>query len=102
MNVARTLKSASSDALYFSMQDFTDCASIRAWAGSYTPQGRSQCADATSGVVEASSSALIRVRSVMASPFDGRSLWCRHKPYFVTKVSDVPRLSFTEMDRLLE
>src|SRR5690349_4852686 len=33
---------------YFSMIALTDSASIRAWAGSYTPDGRSQCAHTVS------------------------------------------------------
>lgn len=37
-------KSASSLAWYFSWTALTDSASMRAWAGSYTPQGRSQWA----------------------------------------------------------
>ena len=38
----------------------------------------------------------------MASPFGCRSLWCRHKPFIQTQDSHDPRLSFTEMGRLLE
>src|SRR5690349_3969889 len=44
MVMARVRKSASSLAWYFSWTALTDSASMRAWAGSYTPQGRSQCA----------------------------------------------------------
>src|SRR5689334_8772913 len=41
---ARVRNAGSSLAAYFSRIALTDCASIRAWAGSYTPQGRSQWA----------------------------------------------------------
>src|SRR5690349_24771697 len=41
---ARVRKTGSSLPWYFSMIAFTDSASIRACAGSYTPHGRSQCA----------------------------------------------------------
>src|SRR5690348_13533962 len=44
---ARVRNTGSSLPWYFSMIAFTDSASMRAWAGSYTPQGRSQCAWAT-------------------------------------------------------
>src|SRR5882757_4073520 len=44
MTTARVRKSASSLAWYFSWTALTDSASMRAWAGSYTPQGRSQWA----------------------------------------------------------
>ena len=43
------LKTSSSDPLNFSMHAFTDSASILAWAGSYTPQGRSQWASTDGG-----------------------------------------------------
>ncbi len=49
MVTARVLNTLSSDALNFSMHPLTDSASIRAWAGSYTPQGRSQWAWIVSG-----------------------------------------------------
>src|SRR5712691_3034084 len=41
---ARMRKTGSSFCWYFSAIALTDSASILAWAGSYTPQGRSQCA----------------------------------------------------------
>src|SRR3569832_1843868 len=44
MMSARVRKTGSSLPWYFSQIAFTDSASMRAWAGSYTPQGRSQCA----------------------------------------------------------
>src|SRR4051812_37970976 len=44
MTVARAWKCGSSLAAILSCTAFTDSASMRAWAGSYTPQGRSQCA----------------------------------------------------------
>ena len=44
MTTDRERKSASVFAAYFSMHAFTERASIFAWAGSYTPHGRSQCA----------------------------------------------------------
>src|SRR5690242_21881936 len=44
MTVARVWKCGSSLPAIFSWMAFTDSASMRAWAGSYTPQGRSQCA----------------------------------------------------------
>src|SRR6478735_9125974 len=44
MTVARARKCGSSFAWYFSWTALTDSASMRAWAGSYTPQGRSQWA----------------------------------------------------------
>src|ERR1044072_3397505 len=44
MTVARAWKCGSSLAAIFCCTGFTDSASMRAWAGSYTPQGRSQCA----------------------------------------------------------
>src|SRR3954464_8665022 len=47
MSTARILKTSSSLAWYFSWMALTDSASMRAWAGSYTPQGRSQCAVAS-------------------------------------------------------
>ena len=40
-------KTGSSLPWYFSWMALTDSASMRAWAGSYTPQGRSQCAVAS-------------------------------------------------------
>src|SRR6476469_633087 len=45
MMIARVRKSTSWLAWYFSCTALTDSASIRAWAGSYTPHGRSQWAD---------------------------------------------------------
>src|SRR6266513_299170 len=42
--MARVRNTGSSLSWYFSMIALTDSASIRAWAGSYTPHGRSQCA----------------------------------------------------------
>jgi glyoxylase-like metal-dependent hydrolase (beta-lactamase superfamily II) len=44
MKMARVLKTGSSEALCLAIRALTDSASIRAWAGSYTPQGRSQWA----------------------------------------------------------
>src|SRR5438874_3203235 len=44
MLTARSRKTGSSLPWYFSWQALTDSASMRAWAGSYTPQGRSQWA----------------------------------------------------------
>src|SRR5690606_21022778 len=44
MTVARAWKCGSSLPAIFSWTAFTDSASMRAWAGSYTPQGRSQWA----------------------------------------------------------
>src|ERR1019366_7609170 len=44
---ARVLNTKSSVLLYFSMMPLIASASIRAWAGSYTPHGRSQWASAT-------------------------------------------------------
>src|SRR6478735_4269991 len=44
MTTARARKCGSSLAWYFSWTALTDSASMRAWAGSYTPQGRSQWA----------------------------------------------------------
>src|SRR6266576_3136785 len=49
MKMARSLKTSSSLSWNFSAMAFTDSASIRAWAGSYTPHGRSQWACASSG-----------------------------------------------------
>src|SRR4051794_12571402 len=49
MKMARSLKTSSSLSWNFSAMAFTDSASMRAWAGSYTPQGRSQWACASSG-----------------------------------------------------
>src|ERR1700709_241292 len=45
--MARVRNTGSSLAWYFSWMALTDSASMRAWAGSYTPQGRSQCAVAS-------------------------------------------------------
>src|SRR3712207_153561 len=47
MRMARVRKAGSSLAWYFSWIALTLSASMRAWAGSYTPQGRSQCAVAS-------------------------------------------------------
>lgn len=44
MPMARVWNCASSLAAIFSWTALTDSASMRAWAGSYTPQGRSQWA----------------------------------------------------------
>src|SRR5512141_403108 len=44
IETARARNSASSEPWNFSWHAFTDSASIRACAGSYTPHGRSQCA----------------------------------------------------------
>src|SRR6059058_3063926 len=44
---ARVRKSWSELAWYFSQIALTDSASMRAWAGSYTPHGRSQWASTT-------------------------------------------------------
>src|SRR5438128_3443437 len=44
MATARARKISSSLSWYFCWHAFTDSASIRACAGSYTPHGRSQCA----------------------------------------------------------
>src|SRR5437762_2564736 len=44
MTTARSRKTGSSDPWYLSWHALTDSASMRACAGSYTPQGRSQCA----------------------------------------------------------
>src|SRR5207302_3563785 len=49
MAIARVRNAGSSLTWYFSWQALTDSASIRAWAGSYTPHGRSQWAKATAG-----------------------------------------------------
>src|SRR5438270_12919172 len=49
MKMARWRNVSSSDAWYFSWMPLTDSASMRAWAGSYTPQGRSQWACTSSG-----------------------------------------------------
>src|SRR5438874_12557495 len=49
MKMARSLKTSSSLSWNFSAMAFTDSASIRAWAGSYTPHGRSQWACTSSG-----------------------------------------------------
>src|SRR5205807_5623378 len=47
--MARSLNTGSSLSWYFSAMALTDSASMRAWAGSYTPQGRSQWAWTSSG-----------------------------------------------------
>src|SRR5437868_9109770 len=47
--MARSLNTGSSLSWYFSAMAFTDSASIRAWAGSYTPHGRSQWACTSRG-----------------------------------------------------
>src|SRR5579863_7084692 len=49
MTTARSLNTSSVDPLNFSIHALTDSASILAWAGSYTPQGRSQWACAVGG-----------------------------------------------------
>src|SRR6478672_3163996 len=60
--------SDASAALYFSTMALTDCASMRAWAGSYTPHGRSQCA--LTVVVGANR------RENIAIPSEQVSWWC--------------------------
>src|SRR2546421_7453134 len=66
--MARARNSGSSLPWYFSWIAFTDSASMRACAGSYTPQGRSQCAWTTRrGLSNAST---IRI---MDPPFTGPS-----------------------------
>src|SRR5437763_12064782 len=47
--MARSLNTSSSLSWNFSAMAFTDSASMRAWAGSYTPHGRSQWACTSSG-----------------------------------------------------
>ena len=74
MVIARARKTGSSLAAYFSMIALTDSASIRACAGSYTPQGRSQCAEAT--CLGRSSRASIR-----KSFLDAESAWSDYRPY---------------------
>src|SRR4051794_7510290 len=49
MRSARVRNTGSSFAWYFSQIAFTDSASMRACAGSYTPHGRSQCAETVTG-----------------------------------------------------
>src|SRR5512143_1850198 len=60
---ARVRNSGSLFAWYFSMIALTDSASMRACAGSYTPHGRSQCADTT---------VLGRNKLIWAPPIDPR------------------------------
>src|SRR4051794_41895005 len=62
MKMARVLKTGSSEALCLAIRALTDSASIRAWAGSYTPHGRSQWASTTVGRLTRSATARRRGR----------------------------------------
>src|SRR4051794_18355837 len=66
--MARVRKAGSSLAAYLPRMPLMDSASMRAWAGSYTPQGRSQCAETTVvGVIRRRSESM----RVASFPTDG-------------------------------
>src|SRR4051794_31190915 len=66
--MARVRNAGSSLAAYLPRMPLMDSASMRAWAGSYTPQGRSQCAETTVlGVIRRRSESM----RVASFPTDG-------------------------------
>src|ERR1035441_5626716 len=76
MAMARALKSWSSEPLCFSWQAFTDWASMRAWAGSYTPQGRSKWASTVDGGTTPYSGVKLRsIMDIVGAPFAGVGLF---------------------------
>src|SRR5436309_6768693 len=76
MRTQRSRKVGSSLPWYFSWMAFTDSASMRACAGSYTPHGRSQCAWTT----REGRSRSERILENMAPPSEVASTETYHRP----------------------
>src|SRR5436305_1226061 len=102
MKMARSLKTSSSLSWNFSAMAFTDSASMRAWAGSYTPQGRSQWA-CTSRGGRTWSMMEIRRESTMRETYPAaRAMTHRRAPLRrVTVHGDSMRPALEPGDRLL-